>query len=762
MHRLASLFALVLLALPAGALAQDAAPAPGAGRELDDEIETIVVTAQRREQDLQKVPISLTALQESDLEALQVRNFADIGYAVPNLTTNLQLGASTTPAYAIRGVTSGLLSFSVDSGVGLYLDGVYVARSAASAFDLADIERVEVLRGPQGILWGRNTTAGAINFVTAEPREEFGVKQTLSGGNFGLFRSRTTLDSGAWNGFSARLTYLHSQQDGYVDNLARGRTFDYGTGGIRTSVDDFGRENNDAGMLSLHYGGERLRADYKFDYTKLHSSQQATQAVGFSDGAGGGFAQLIFALQPSVGGNGVIARKRLANVANEMMTASELQVWGQSLTLAFELSDSITLKSITGYRDLEEFVGGNDIDGNELFNPDLAPILGFNLGPVGAALPLITSNGKGRQQDQVQQELQALGETGPVEWIAGFFYFQEDGTDQGNLWILTPFAGGVAPPATFTDQRVDNRSIAIYGNATWHALDSLHLSLGARQTWDDRVAEDPTYAPARQSGKSDNADWQLKVAWDATENANLYYSVGTSFLSGGFLNGEAFREEQVLAHELGAKTRWWGDRLTLNAAAFFEDYDDLQVPIFAGGALRVFNAGKAEIWGIELEGRVLPAEGLSLTYGFGHQDFDFIEFFPVLGGPNEADRAQRTNTPDNTVNLALQYDLPELSFGRISARIDANWRDDVKFLLFPITGDIAANAASTQQAHWQLGARVGISDIALGDRARLGVALWTQNLLDEKEPGFSSDLGLVVVSKFQKPRSYGVDVTLEF
>jgi len=759
MPRLRSL-GLVLALAPQALLAQE--PAPAAATTEAGEPEVITVTAQRREQDLQDVPISVTALQAGDLEALRVGNFSDIGYAIPNLVTNLQLGASTTPAYAIRGVTSGLLSFSVDSGVGLYLDGVYVARSAGSAFDLADVERVEVLRGPQGILWGRNTTAGAINFVTARPDQELGVRQTFSGGNLGLFRSRTTLNTGEWNGLSARLTYLHGQQDGYVDNLAPGRTFDYGTGGVRTSVKDFGRENNDAGMLALHFGSERLRADYKLDYTMLHSSQQATQAVGFSDGAGGGFAQLIFALQPTVGGNGVIARRRLANVANEMMTASELQVWGQSLTLEYDLNEAITLKSITGYRDIEEFVGGNDIDGNELFNPDLAPFLGFNLGPVGAPLPIITSNGKGRQQNQVQQELQLIGETGPVEWIAGFFYFQEDGADQGNLWILTPFPGGIAPPATFTDVRVDNQSIAIYGSATWHVLDSLHFTAGARQTWDDRLADDPTYTPARQSGDFSNADWQLKLAWDATEAVNLYYSVGTSFLSGGFLNGESFAEEQVLAHEVGAKTTWLDHRITLNAAAFLEDYEDLQVPIFTGGALRVFNAGKAEIWGLELEGRAELAEGLSLTYGWGHQDFDFIEFFPALGGPNEADRAQRANTPDNTVNLALAYELPEFSWGRVSARVDANWRDDVKFLLFPITGDVAANAASTQQAHWQLSTRIGVSEIALGDRTRLGVALWTENLLDEKEPGFSSDLGLVVVSKFQKPRSYGVDVTLEF
>jgi iron complex outermembrane receptor protein len=761
MHRKLAALALALAFSPLAGLAQQA-QAPAGAAPAASEPEVIVVTAQRKEQDLQEVPISVTALQSADLEAMQVGNFSEIGYAVPNLSTNLQLGASTTPAYAIRGVTSGLLSFSVDSGVGLYLDGVYVARSAGSAFDLADIERVEVLRGPQGILWGRNTTAGAINFVTARPSEDFGVKQTLSGGNYGLFRSRTTLNTGELNGFSARLTYLHSQQDGYVDNLAAGRTFDFNTGGVRTSVKDFGRENNDAAMLALHYESERFRGDYKFDYTKLHSSQQATQAVGFSDGGGGGFAQLIFALQPTVGGEGVISRKRLANVANEMMTASELQVWGQSLTLELDLTEAITLRSITGYRDIEEFVGGNDIDGNELFNPDLAPILGFNLGPVGAPLPIITSAGKGRQQNQVQQELQILGEAGPIEWIAGLFYFQEDGTDQGNLWILTPFPGGVAPPATFTDQRVDNQSIAIYGNATWHVLDSLHLSFGARQTWDERLAVDPTYAPARQSGDFDNADWQLKLAWDALENVNLYYSVGTSFLSGGFLNGESFAEEQVLAHELGAKTSWLDQRVTFNAAVFFENYDDLQVPIFTGGALRVFNAGKAEIWGVELEGRAEPLEGLSLSYGFGHQDFDFLEFFPVLPGPNEADRAQRTNTPENTVNLALQYELPEFSWGRISARIDANWRDDVKFLLFPLTGDVAANAASTQQAHWQLGTRLGVSDIPLGDRLRLGVAFWTDNLLDEAEPGFSSDLGLVVVSKFQKPRTYGVDVTLEF
>ena len=762
MLRVRTAVSFVLALVPLTAFAQAtplAVPAPAA----PNEPEIIVVTAQRREQDLQDVPVSVTALQASDLEAIRVGNFSDIGYAIPNLSTNLQLGASTTPAYAIRGVTSGLLSFSVDSGVGLYLDGVYVARSAGSAFDLADLERVEVLRGPQGILWGKNTTGGAINFVTAKPDEAFGIKQTLTGGNFGAFRSRTTLNSGEWNGFSARVTYLHSQQDGYVDNLARGVTLDYGPGfGSRASALDFGRENTEALLAALHYESDAFRADYKFDVTHLDSTQQAVQAVGTSDGAGGGFAGLILALQPTVGGTNLIARDRRGAVPNEMMTPSHLEVWGNSLTLEYDITEDVTLKSITAFRDLKEDVGGNDIDGNRLFNPDLSGILGFNLGPVGAPLPIITSI-QNRRQHQWQQEVQVIGETGPFEWIAGFFYFDEKGHDDNPLWIFQPFPGGAAPPTGGTLATIENRSIAVYGSGTFNFLDNrAHLTGGVRQTWDRRDWSDPIPAVTRLGGKLSNTDWSVTAGYDVLENANLYYKVGTSFLSGGFLNGVEFKEEQLLAHELGAKTSWWDNRITFNIAGFFEEYQDLQVPVF-NGVLQVFNAGKAEISGVELEGRFEPFESLDVSYGFGHQHFKFLVFEP--GGPgtgNRADTARRTNAPDNTANLAVTYTLPEFSFGRASGRIDADWRDDVNFLLFPVTGDLAANGASRQDAHWQLSTRLALDDIPLGDRVKLGVALWTQNLLNEKEPGFSADLGTVVVSKFMKPRSYGVDVTLEF
>ncbi len=744
----------------AQATSQPAAPQTPGG------LEEIVVTAQRREQDLQEVPISVTAIQSGDLEDLQIQNFSEIGYAIPNLSTNIQIGAATTPAFSIRGVTSGLLTFSVDSGVGLYLDGVYVARSAGSAFDLADVERVEVLRGPQGILWGKNTTAGAINFVTAKPAESFGVRQTLSFGNFDLFKSRTTLNTGEWNGFSARLTYAHGQQDGYIDNLAAGRTIDFRHGfGARTSVKELGAENNEGILLAVHYENGGLRGDYKFDWTDLVATQQGTQAIGFTnnpDPVFQGFLGAVIALQPSVGGIGIVDAKRRSELANDMMTPDHLEVQGHSIALEYDLTEAITLRSITGYRRLHEITGGNDIDGNALRDP------GF-FGAPGEPFTFISSI-QDREQDQISEELQLLGETGAIDWLGGFYYFKEEGDDKNPVWLFADFVGdaaptGLFPPPISNHADVENDSKALFAHATWHILENLHLSGGVRQTWDERKMHDRVVAGREGSGKFDNFDWSVGLALDMAEELNVYATVTTGYLSGGFLNGEPFDEEEVTAYELGAKSRWWDGRITFNLAGFYEDYKDLQVPVFTT-QLELFNAGKANIKGVELETALQPVEGLRLSLGWGFQDFEYEELRLGAGNPDISDTARRTNTPENTLNMGMQYDFPELSFGRLSARIDGSWRDDVFFLLQEHF-DAATDEAATQEAHWLLGARLSLGEIPIGrwmgnDRITAALSVWGQNLLDEDEPQFASDLGSLIVGKFMKPRTYGVDVAIEF
>lgn len=222
--RIAALACTALIALqPAFAHAAEtqggAEPAAG--------IADIVVTARRTQERLQDVPVAVTGYDQVQLKALDIKGFGDIGKTVPNLDVQRQFGSANAPQYYLRGVSTGTLKFEADAGIGLYIDGIYLGRPAGTAFSLADIERVEVLRGPQGTLFGRNSTGGAINFVTSAPKGEFGVKAEGTVGNYDRYKGQVVVNLPAFGPFSARVSYLHDQNKGYAKNLTPGRTFNF-------------------------------------------------------------------------------------------------------------------------------------------------------------------------------------------------------------------------------------------------------------------------------------------------------------------------------------------------------------------------------------------------------------------------------------------------------------------------------------------------------------------------------------------------------
>ncbi|MGH6780636.1 MAG: TonB-dependent receptor [Sphingomonadaceae bacterium] len=268
---------------PVAAAAEDAAPAaPAAATESGSGLGDIVVTARRVEENLQSVPVAVTGFNAEMLANLNIANFGDLGATVPNLDVQRQFGSASAPQFYLRGVSTGSLKFETDAGIGLYIDGVYLGRPAGTAFDLADIERVEVLRGPQGTLFGRNATGGAINFVTAAPSGELKIKAEGTVGNFDRYKGRVSVDLPALGPLAVRLSYLHDQNSGYVKNLTPGRTFTFAAPfGTIKSAKDFGRENTDAVAVAARLDFDALKIDYKFDYTDKVSTQLGQQLLGF-------------------------------------------------------------------------------------------------------------------------------------------------------------------------------------------------------------------------------------------------------------------------------------------------------------------------------------------------------------------------------------------------------------------------------------------------------------------------------------------------
>lgn len=727
-------------------------------------IHDIVVTARRSEERLQDVPVAVTGFDREQLAAMDIQSFGDIGKAVPNLDVQQQFGSASAPQFYLRGISTGSLKFETDAGIGLYIDGVYLGRPAGSAFDLADIERVEVLRGPQGTLFGRNSTGGAINFITAAPTGEFKVRVEGTAGNYDTYRGRVSVDLPALGPLSVRLSYLHSQNDGYVKNLTPGRVFNFAEPfGTIKSVKSFGFENTEAFGAAARLDLGNLTVDYKFDYTQKDSSQLGQQLLGF-DPSFAATAPAIYQA-PSV----VVApsTKRLGALPLDLATASDLKIQGHSLTAAYEISDNITIKSISAYRKYDEFVGGNDIDGAALIDPF-----------AGTGLPFTVIGGVStRHQKQFSQEAQILGNMGRLDWILGAFYFRETGYENtpvtiGALFPTTNIVPSRGPGTGTTinlfgvpsdylagaDTSVRNKSLAGYAHLTYKT-DNFELGGGIRYTKDNRREViragglRPFALPEETFNASgDHWDFDATGTYIFNPNVRAYLRFATGYLSGGVVGGVPFKAETVKSYEAGFKGDFLDRSLRINAALFHTDRKNVQTLSFSASAgTFIVSAPSAKENGFELELTAVPTKGLSFNASLGYLDAKLADN-PISGPVNSL-------APKFTVSFGAQYDTPRFeNDSYLSFRIDNFFKD--KRLSDPISNSATANL-TTLPSRLDINARLSLVDMPVfGTKAK--ISAWVQNLTNNNKLEFARNITTTVIGVFQVPRTYGVDVGFEF
>lgn len=727
-------------------------------------IQEIIVTARRSEESLQDVPVAVTGYNRDQLEALDIQSFGDIGKTVPNLDVQRQFGSASAPQYYLRGVSTGTLKFEADAGIGLYIDGIYLGRPAGTAFDLADIERVEVLRGPQGTLFGRNSTGGAINFVTSTPSGVFGVKAQGTVGNFDRYSGRVTVNLPALGPITARISYLHDQNRGYVDNLTPGRTFTFAEPfGTIVSAKSFGAENTDAVSAAVHLDGGPFSADYKFDYTDKVSTQLGQQLLGFDPSFTAGVGDPPF----YTGAPGVFlppSTERRDELALDFTSAAHLKIQGHSLTLAYDLSDDITLKSISGYRKLDEAVGGNDIDGG-------AYILG--------GLPFTNiSSIEDRHQKQVTQEVQMLGKAGNLDWVLGGFYFRETGRDNNPVFIGVLFPQGVTivPRTTPTDGNtidifgvpsdylagadvsVRNKSIAGYAHLGYKT-DQFELAGGLRYTKDNRretiraAGLVPAFAPpGTYNAKFDHWDFDATATWIASEDIRAYGRFATGYLSGGVLGGTVFKPETVKSYEVGFKGDFLDRTLRVNAAAFHSERRNVQTLSFsAASGTFIFSSPRGSETGFELELTAQPNDHFSFNASYGYLRARLSDD-PVNGPVNSL-------APKNTLSVGAQYDSPHFANDSfVQFRVDGFFKD--KRLSDPVVSSSTASL-TTLPSHFDINARLSLIDLPIGG-TKARISAWVQNLTNNLELEFARNLSTSVIGTFQVPRTFGLDLGFEF
>lgn len=764
-----SLVALTTLAA-APAFAQDAA------QNQDDGIGDIVVTAQKRSENVQDVPIAISALGSQFLESRGIDSIDKLGAVAPNVKIERAPASKTISQISIRGSVTINPAITWEPAVGLYLDGVYIAKAQGSIFDVADLERVELLRGPQGTLYGRNALAGAVNLVTRKPSGEVGGSIDLTYGSFNDRRVRGVLDLPKFGPFSVKVAGQYRKRDGLIDLVPNSPS-----GADRADSIDSG-----SFMVQLRAElSDAVTADYTYDYSKANQDPPFSQLLRVN--RNGDPRDIFDPASPGYAFGGAFFPLNLYTDPNRVETAAinapayeRSRSYGHALTLTADLG-AATLKSITAYRDLA-WADGLDLDGSPL--------------PV-AFTQRITD------YHAFSQELQLTGELGDgrLNYVLGAFYFDEKAE---TLNPQTYFGGGVDLQS---DYGSNTKALALYAQLDYKLTDALKLSLGGRYTHEKKDvrrffrvnfdAGSGIFSPlvvanlpygAIPEAKYNNFSPAATLAWEASDNINVYARFAQGFKSGGF-NGETnvfaaptagcpsgatelcnpYRPEKVDSYEVGIKTKLADGRVIFNFAAFRDEHKDMQLSVFTattGAASIVRNAAGASIQGLEFETVLRPVDGLTINGSVAILDPKYKSF--IDGGVEVSNNRAFPHAPKTTASVGFDWAVLSRDWGKLNLYGDLNYVSRYYTFPYPLVTPARSdqNANSSQsKGRTIVNLRASLADIPLGG-VKAEISGFVRNLTKEADPSnfidFGPGFGGILLGYFPEPRTFGVTVGVKF
>jgi len=695
------------------------------------QLEEVRVTAQKRSEPLQQVPISVVSLDAAALARFGFDDLESLRLQVPGLQLLPHPNAQSTQLVYLRGVGNSDEQVIQDPSVGVYLDGVYLPRSQGLNLELLEIDRIEVLRGPQGTLYGRNATGGAVNFVTRQP--EIGAlsfKQHVGVGSRELLRSRSGLNLPLGDTAALAMGYLIASEEGFIRNAGSGESH-------------FGSRDREALRADLLWEpAPSWTLRYAYDTAESEDTPAFIDRVPLAP---------LKADRPSRGSPSVVD-----------LRANRVEAEGHSLQVSWSPEAGFEIRSITGYRTLSDYQ-----------NQD------FHSGQFGP-LPLLQTEASGTQ-DSWSQEFQLLGgsEALGIEHILGVYWFKEQAQRMAGNY--TP---GNGLRRLVFGRDIENTAKAVFGQLTWTPPlpdQSLAITVGGRWSEDERLAVldravenvangTVTFNPLPSEGERDfdNFSPSFVVAWQADEAINVYAKVVEGYKSGGFNArattpqrfSEGFDDETLVSWELGLKSDWLDRRLRLNAALFRSDYEDIQVnvksdpnnPILSD----VLNAGSATVDGLEVDISGLLGESLRYDVRYAWLDAGF-DRITAADGTNVADSYRFIGAPRHFVSLGLEYTLADTALGQVQLASQYVWQDD------SFSSTTIDAGTYIIQAHGVWNARLTLSHPL--PRGEVQLALWGKNLGDEEyyTAHFNGGAGFPVPSAiWGAPRSLGVDFTYAY
>jgi iron complex outermembrane recepter protein len=739
-------------------------------------LEEIVVTSRKSEENLQNVPLAVSVLSAKDLLDKGISNIGDfISAPTPFLRVIPYAGATSLPLIGIRGLsTDDPGQASNEPAVGIYVDGIYLSRSQGSLMDLAEIDHMEILRGPQGTLFGRNALGGAVSVVTKKPTGRFGIDQTVELGNYKARKSTTHLNLPALAGIKTKIDYSYSQRGGTINNLAA-EQWDFS---------EYDRWATRFGALWDAVSG--LTVEYSYDKSKDNSAfgynQRTTQGT---QGGIPGFG--IPALTPPLPPE---PNRVDTSASPEPLRPTLTETQGHALTVAWNVSDALTLKSISSYREVK-YRSFEDY-----------PNFFFNL-PLGAALGasgfLVHQND---DQSQYSQELQTLGamrteHLGQFKYLAGLYDFQEkvhDTSDSGTKLFNYPNGSGNPASATLVnpfitfgelfggayalnwDDDLKATSRAVYAQTSWSPPgieDRVEVTVGLRYTKDSKDGRQ-TFANGLPSTlgfdlNSSRTDRNVTIKYAFSDSVSIYARDATGYRAGGVSLRDPqfvpFKPDTSESRELGLKSEFWDRRARVNLAIYNTEVANMRTSFSDPASpttTRLFNAtGKVKIDGVEAEATLVAMKGLTLNASYAYTSTRY----PQQSNPFAPAILQSfvlAQAPKHSGSVSVDWELAHLSVGNLDFHGDGYWT--TKYVSVPQLVD-SGNSYSL------FNARLALRDIKLGKAAgTFRASLWIKNLTDKQYPIFEVRWGGGVpltdadsrIVQFGEPRTYGIALNYNY
>ncbi|MBK8631721.1 MAG: TonB-dependent receptor [Sphingomonadales bacterium] len=777
--------------------------AQAAAEETQGGIADIVVTARKTNENLQSVPVAVTALNSEALTSKQVLEVTDLARTAPSLTISTGgTGPASIVYLAIRGQAQNSPNSLSDTSVGIYIDGVYVARPIVGNLGFLDMASAEVLRGPQGTLFGRNTTGGALNLTSNRPSDEYEGQLKIGYGNYNSKVIEGIVNAPLSEGVGLRVAARYGDHDGYFKNNQIG----YPQG----SVDkDFILR----GTLVVAPPSSRLKATVIGEFVRYADDGNATAVAAINPGIltqpaygayiNSEFARFVTAAQlpaftaANSNWTDTFSRPRSGDGQIDKLQNNN-RVDAFSGTLEWE-SDAVNVKSISAYR--KSFTDDSlDLHGFPTTTNPFTPFL-----PNASTAFISTYRNK-----QFSQELQLSGKVGALDWQTGVYYFKESGSEQSRAFIL----GGVQAARTLSDY--SSRSVGAFAQVNYHVTEALRLTGGLRYTWDKRTidrhstnnwrlpdnlevctvgpnngltaAAAPCTDPRAASFKY--PAWTLGVDYRVNDQLFLYAKTSGASMSGGFNSRfvpapftQQFDPEKVRDAEIGFKGDFLDRRLRTNLAMFYAKQSDVQriVNALVGTTLTQFvtNTGKVKAKGFEFEATALPTRSLEITGSIAYLDAKYVkgsrtENQGTAAVPILVDRSLEpvTQAPKWTANIGatqtFEVGFGDLSFHADYAYISSRAMDAATAKSLAQGGTQAAidataigNAASIVKGYGLLNGRIALKI----ESPDLELALWGRNLTNKAwfTNVFNNYTGLGATVQYQgAPRTYGASATIKF